>query len=171
MPAEKISLEHAKANKLFYFVANLIIYRESDKRCLILKRSNQEKVHPGKYCAPGGKLEWANLDLQHPTRMNGDVYDFEDALENLLIRESFEESGLKVEPDFHYIKSVSFVRPDGIPVMMVKFAAKYQSGELKLEAGVFSDYAWVNQEEVDNYDCLDGTKEEIYKTITLFAKL
>ncbi|HRZ29879.1 MAG TPA: hypothetical protein P5052_04025 [Candidatus Paceibacterota bacterium] len=57
MKALKISLDNAKQNKLFYFVANVIIYRDSDKRCLILKRSSTEKVHPDKYCVPGGKLE------------------------------------------------------------------------------------------------------------------
>lgn len=49
MRATKISLDNAKSNNLFYFVANVLIYRESDRRCLILKRSEEEKVHPGKY--------------------------------------------------------------------------------------------------------------------------
>jgi 8-oxo-dGTP pyrophosphatase MutT (NUDIX family) len=57
MKASKISLENAKENKLFYVVSNVVIYRDSDQRCLILKRSENEKVHPGKYCTPGGKLE------------------------------------------------------------------------------------------------------------------
>jgi 8-oxo-dGTP pyrophosphatase MutT (NUDIX family) len=57
MKALKISLDNAKKDKLFYFVANVIIYRDSDKKCLILKRSETEKVHPSKYCVPGGKLE------------------------------------------------------------------------------------------------------------------
>jgi 8-oxo-dGTP pyrophosphatase MutT (NUDIX family) len=168
MKAEKISLENAKENKLFYFVANLIIYRESDHRCLILKRSNEEKVHAGKYCVPGGKLEWENFDLKSPTRMNSDVYDFEGALENLLRREVFEESGLEVESEFYYINSVGFVRPDGIPVMMQKFTAKYKTGEVQLEQGAFTDYAWVNKDEVIEFDCIDGVKEEIIKAINLF---
>ncbi len=169
MKAEKISLENAKENKLFYFVANLIIYRESDGRCLILKRSDSEKVHPGKYCVPGGKLEWDNFDMSNPTRMNGDVYDFENALENLLKREALEESGIEVEDDFHYINSVGFIRPDGIPVMLEKFAAKYKSGEVKLEQGAFTAYAWVNKEEVGGYDCIKGIKEEVAKAIDLFS--
>ena len=56
MPANKISLQNAKKDKLFYFVANVVIYRENDGKCLILKRSEREKVHPGKYAVPGGKL-------------------------------------------------------------------------------------------------------------------
>ena len=81
MPAEKISLNNAKEDKLFYFVANAVVYRESDGRCLILKRSEREKVHPGKWAVPGGKLEWEQFDLRKPTRVNGDVLDFESAVE------------------------------------------------------------------------------------------
>lgn len=168
MPATKISLQHAKQNKLFYFVANVVIYREGDGRCLILKRSETEKVHPGKYCVPGGKLEWNQLDISKPTRVNGDVLDFEDAAEELLIREAKEEAGIAIEKELKYINSVAFVRPDEIPVMLVKFAAKYKSGEVKLEDGAFTDFVWVNADEVKKYECIKGIAEEVAKTIKLF---
>ena len=87
MPAQKISLKNAKENKLFYFVANVVVYRGSDGRCLILKRSEREKVHPGKWAVPCGKLEWEQFDLRKPTRVNGDVLDFGSAVEELLARE------------------------------------------------------------------------------------
>lgn len=86
--AKKISLDNAKYDKLFYFVANAVIYRESDKRCLILKRHEREKVHPGRYAVPGGKLEWNDLNIAKPTRINGDVLDFEDAIKDLLARDT-----------------------------------------------------------------------------------
>ncbi|MDP2641579.1 MAG: NUDIX domain-containing protein [Candidatus Yanofskybacteria bacterium] len=164
MPAEKISLQNAKEDKLFYFVANVVVYRESDSRCLILKRSEQEKVHPGKYCVPGGKLEWNQLDIAKPTRMNGDVLDFENAVETLLVRETKEEAGIDIEGDLKYMNSVAFIRPDGIPVILVKFAAKYKSGAVELEKGSFSDYAWVNEDEAREYECIQGIPEEIKKT-------
>ncbi len=170
MPAEKISLNQAKQDKLFYFVANVVVYRDSDKRCLILKRDPREKVHPAKFAVPGGKLEWNDLDLNNPTRMNGDVFDFENAVEDLLKREVFEEAGIEIEDTLSYINSVAFVRPDGIPVVLVKLAAKYKSGEIKLEKGAFTDFAWVNQEEVKNYDCIKGIQEEVAKTIKLFTE-
>jgi 8-oxo-dGTP pyrophosphatase MutT (NUDIX family) len=170
MKASKISTEHAKPNKLFYFVANVVVFRESDRRCLILKRDPREKVHPGKYAAPGGKLEWKDLDLTKPTRMNGDVSDFENAVEDLLTREVKEEAGIEIEPQLTYLNSVAFVRPDGIPVLLTKFSAKYKSGEVVLEVGGFTDHAWVNAEEVQNYDCIGGIKEEVAQTIQIFAK-
>src|SRR3989344_5753650 len=97
MPASKISLEHAKQDKLFYFVANVVVYRESDGRCLLLKRSGTGKVHPGKYCGTGGKLEWQDLDIQNPTRFNGEGLGFLAAGEKLLVREVKEEAGIEIE--------------------------------------------------------------------------
>ena len=170
MPAEKITLKDAKKNKLFYFVANVVVYRENDRRCLILKRSEREKVHPGKYSVPGGKLEWKDLDVSRPTRINGDVLDFEAAMEKLLVRETKEEAGIDISEDnFVYINSVAFIRPDGIPVILVKFAAKYKGGDIKLEEGAFVDHAWVNAEEVENYDCIQGIQEEVKTAIKLFS--
>lgn len=167
MPAKKISLDHAKQDKLFYVVANVVIYRD-DGRCLILKRDEREKVHPGKYAVPGGKLEWKDMDLTKPTRINGDVLDFENALENLLAREAQEEAGVEIEPNLAYINSVAFVRPDGIPVLLVKCAAKYKGGKVVLEKGAFTEHAWVNDEEVKSYPCIKGIPEEVARTIRLF---
>ncbi len=167
MKANKITLEHAKKDKLFYFVANVIVYRKKDKKCLILKRSETEKTHPGKYCVPGGKLEWKDLDINKPTRLNGDVIDFENQLEKLLARETFEEAGIKIKQELKYINNVVFIRPDGIPVVLVKFASEYESGEIKLEDS-FTDFAWVDEKEVKKYDCIQGIAEEIKETIKIF---
>lgn len=169
MPASKISIDNAKHDKLFYFVANVVVYRESDKKCLILKRDSREKAHPNKYAVPGGKLEWKDLDITKPTRMNGDIFDFESAIEGLLKREVKEEAGIEIEDKFYYLNNVAFIRPDETPVILVKFSAKYKSGEVKLEESAFTDYAWVNKEEVQDYDCIDGIKEEVVKTIGLFG--
>ncbi len=170
MKASKISLENAKQDKLFYFVANVVVCRKGDGRCLILKRSKHEKVHPGKWCVPGGKLEWDQLDILKPTRMNGEVYDFENAIENLLQREVKEEAGISIEKELRYINSVAFVRPDSIPVILVKFAAQYKVGRVELEKDSFDDFAWVNTEEVKKYDCIEGIHDEILHTCALFEK-
>jgi len=167
MPAGKISIENAKKEKLFYFVANVVVYRESDGRCLILKRDKREKVHPGKYAVPGGKLEWKDLDLNNPTRMNGEVIDFQNAVEDLLRRETREEAGIEISADLEYLNNVAFIRPDGIPVVLMKFATKYVSGEVVPEKGSFTDFAWVNELEVENYDCIYGIKKEVIQTIEL----
>lgn len=66
---------------------------------------------------------------------------------------------------------MAFIRPDEIPVVLIKFAAKYKSGNVKLEQGAFTDYAWVNSSEVKNYKCIDGIQEEVSQTIKLFKTL
>ena len=169
-PAEKISIDNAKKDKLFYFVANVLVYRESDGRCLILKRHEREVAHPGKWATPGGKLEWNDFDIENPTRMNGEVIDFENAVEGLLKREAKEEANVELGDEFEYINSNMFVRPDETPVVLIKLAAKYKSGEIVLEEDGFTDFAWVNSEEVENYDCIDGIKEEVKKTIEIFSE-
>ncbi|KHO54749.1 MAG: NUDIX hydrolase [archaeon GW2011_AR21] len=169
MPAKSISLENAKKDKLFYFVANVVIFRDSDKKCLILKRSKSEKVHPGKYAVPGGKLEWKNLDITNPTRLNGEVLDFENSVEELLKREVFEEAGIEIFSELEYINSVAFVRPDEIPVILVKFAARFKSGEVVPEKGAFSGFAWVSEKEVKDFDCILGIPEEVEKTVSIFT--
>jgi 8-oxo-dGTP pyrophosphatase MutT (NUDIX family) len=170
MPATKISIDNAKTNQLFYFVANVVIYRESDARCLILKRSENEKVHPGKYCVPGGKLDWSDLDINHPSRINGEVLDFEGTMERLLAREAFEEAGVEIYGTPIYINSNAFIRPDETPVAMIKVAMKYKGGEVKLEEDGFTDFAWVNEDEVENYDCIGGIQDEVIKAIKLFKE-
>jgi 8-oxo-dGTP pyrophosphatase MutT (NUDIX family) len=161
MPAQKISIQNAKEDKLFYFVANVVVYRAKDARCLILKRSATEQVHAGKWCVPGGKLEWNHLDITHSTRMNGEVLDFEDAVEELLAREVQEEAGIEIQRKLYYINSVAYVRPDGVPTMLVKFVALYAKGEVVLDKRAFDEYAWANAEEVKQYDCIVGIPKEI----------
>jgi 8-oxo-dGTP pyrophosphatase MutT (NUDIX family) len=168
MPAERIGLAQAKEDKLFYVVANVVVWRSSDGRCLVLRRSKDEKVHPGKWCVPGGKLEWADLDVKHPTRLNGEVLDFEDAVEKLLVREVREEAGIEIDPSLSYVNSVAYVRADGVPTLLIKFAARYKGGEVRTERGSFDGHAWVNAEEVKKLDCILGIPGEVAKTIGIF---
>ena len=171
MKARSLNIESATRNKLFYFVATTVVYRRDDSRCLIMKRDNREKVHPGKWGILGGKLEWSDLDLTQSTRMNGEVHDFFNIAENLLAREALEEANIHIEKDIHYIKSLGFVRPDGIPVVMIEFACAYESGNVIPEKGSFTDFAWVNDKEVKTYDCIEGIKDEVNMTISIFKDL
>lgn len=169
MPASKVTVAEAKPDKLFYFVCTVIPYRKEDGKCLILKRDEREKVHPGKWGVPGGKLEHGDLDLQNPTRMNGDVADFEGMVRELLRREAKEEANIELGDDFRLLGDIVFVRPDGIPVVMLQFGAEYAGGQVKPEVGAFTEAAWVDAEEVKKYDCIDGIHNEVARTIELFS--
>ncbi len=164
-----ISIEKAKKEKLFYFVATGIIYRASDRRCLLLKRSEKEIAHPGLWSGVGGKLEWKDFEQTPITRMNHDIPNWEGVIENLLIREAKEESGLQVT-DPKYIKSIGFLRPDGVPVICAKFALKYESGDVEIPPE-FDDFAWINLEEVKTYQpIIAGIAAEVAAAIVLYRE-
>lgn len=169
MPATKISIHNAKPEKLFYVVANVIVYRKADNRCLVLQRDPREKVHPGKYAFIGGKLEWKDLDIAHPGRINGEVLDYPNAVEELLAREAREEAGITIGAALMYINSVAYVRPDETPTCSIKFVAECISGEVTLEEGAFINYAWVNEEEVKELSCVDGIEDEVAQAIRLMC--
>lgn len=162
----KISLERAKQNKLFYVVVTGVIYHPLKKKCLILKRSESEKAHPGLWGVVGGKLEWEDLQSNKPSRQNHDVLDWEDLIDKLLKREALEESGLAVS-GLKYLDNVVFLRSDNIPVVCFKFAVKYKKGQVKI-APEFDDFAWVDASVAEKYDCIDGIANEIKKTISLY---
>ena len=103
-----------------------------------------------------------------PTRINGDVLDYQDTIEKLLLREVKEETGLLIHNKLCYINSVGFIRPDGIPVVLTKFAARYKAGDVVLEKGSFTDHAWVDDSDVGEYDCIQGIAQEIQEAIAMF---
>src|SRR3990167_7697327 len=165
---KKVSVDAAKPDKLFYVVANGVIYRAEDGRCLILKRDKREKVHPGKWATIGGKLEHQDLDLGNPSRVDGEVTEFDGSIPDLLAREALEESGVTIELPPHFIGTKVIVRGYGIPVVLLTFATLYKSGKVKPEAGGFTDFAWVNTDEVDKYGCIQGVADEVKSTIQVF---
>ena len=162
-----ISLDKAKTNKLFYFVATGIVYRDTDARCLILKRSVKEVAHPGRWGVIGGKMEWSDLQSKPPTRMNGNVLDWEGEIENLIKREAMEEAHVMVN-DFRYITSIAFLRPDGVPAVCTKFACRYVGGDVRVSSD-FEDFSWVNESEIRAYPCIDGIPHEVAAAINLYV--
>lgn len=166
IPVPDISLDKAKPVKLFYVVATGVIYR--DGKCLILQRSKKQVAHPGIWGPVGGKLEHKDLRATPPTRMNGEVTDWEHMIELLLVREAKEESSLDVY-DFRYLDSVVFVRPDGIPVVCVKYGCRAKPGEVIMPPDEFQAFAWVDEKTVDSYQCILGVPDEVRKTIGIFT--
>lgn len=164
----KISIEKAKQHKLFYVVTTGVIYHPKLKKCLIVKRSKKEVAHPGLWGVVGGKLEWDDMRNSPTTRINHSVPNWEGLVEKSLIREAFEESGLKVS-DPRYLETVVFLRPDSVPVSLIQYALKYKSGKVKL-APEFDDYAWVDEREAKRYQLIEGIVEEIEKTIKLYSE-
>jgi 8-oxo-dGTP diphosphatase len=139
--------------ELHRVVATAIIHK--DGKYLIVQRSPNKKAFPGRWTVPGGGLEIE--DYINTPKTTPDAWYF--AVENSLRREIKEEVGLEVG-DIKYLLSLTFIRPDGLPVVTLSYYCDWKSGEVKLnEENV--NYKWVTSEEAKNYDLIEGISEEI----------
>lgn len=134
-------------------VATAIIHKNG--RYLIVKRNPSKKSFPGKWTVPGGGLEVD--DYINTPKTTTDAWYF--AVENSLRREIKEEVGLEVG-EINYLLSLTFIRPDNIPVVTLSYYCAWKSGEVKLNEENI-DYKWVTFKEAKNYDLIEGILEEI----------
>jgi 8-oxo-dGTP diphosphatase len=116
--------------KLHILTAVAVITRE-DGRILLLKRADWEKVYPGAYTFPGGKVE------------------DNDTITETLVKEVREECGLVLNPGIILIKEKAIGRPDGSTSKSLSFLCSVKSTEnIVLEPNDFTDYKWVNLDEL-----------------------
>ena len=142
-----------KNKELHRITSTAIIYK--DGKYLLLQRSLEKKAFPGKWTVPGGGLETDDyINLPKTTK---DHWYF--AIEKSLRREIKEESNLEVGK-VKYLLDIAFIRPDGIPVIILSFYCPYQSGKVKLDEDNI-DSAWVTYQEAKKYDLVEGLLEEI----------
>jgi ADP-ribose pyrophosphatase YjhB (NUDIX family) len=133
--------------------ATAIIHK--DGKYLLLQRSLEEKAFPGKWTVPGGNMETDDY-VGLPANKAGQWYN---AVEKSLKREVKEESNLEVDK-LNFLVDITFIRPDGIPVVILSYWAHYKSGEA--QAGEDNiDFKWATLEEAKNYDLIPGIWEEI----------
>ncbi|MFA6340725.1 MAG: NUDIX domain-containing protein [Candidatus Paceibacterota bacterium] len=144
-----------KDKELHRISLTAIIY-DKEGKYLITQRSLSKKAFPGKWTVPGGGLETDDYINTKPSTSAGQWYG---ALESTLRREVKEEVNLEIEKP-QYLLDLTFIRPDGIPVVVLSYYAKYKSGEVKLDEDSI-DYKWVTLEEAKKYDIIDGIWEEI----------
>lgn len=123
-------MPYEKQDKL-HIVTAVGVIRRDDGRILLLKRHDNEVVYPGFYTFPGGKVE--GNDTMHET----------------LIKETKEECGLDLEPGFILIKEKAIGRPDGQTSKSFSFLCTAKNPEaVVLDAKDFTDYTWVNLDEL-----------------------
>jgi 8-oxo-dGTP diphosphatase len=142
-----------KDKELHRVVSTAIIYKEN--KYLLIRRSLKKKVFPGKWTVPGGGLEVD--DYINTPKTTKDHWYF--AIGNSLRREVKEECNLEVGK-IKYLLDIVFIRPDGIPVIILSFYCPYKAGEVKLDEDSI-DFAWVTYEEAKKYDLVEGLLEEI----------
>jgi 8-oxo-dGTP pyrophosphatase MutT (NUDIX family) len=140
-------------NKAHYLTATAVIIK--DGKYLITRRSENEKVFPGLWTVPGGKLEVSDY-ISLPKDTSEHWYNI---VEKILSREIMEETNLKVK-NYRYLTSLSFIRPDKIPGLILSFYAEFDAGDLKL-CDDLTEHAWVSLLEAGKYELIEGIFEEI----------
>jgi len=140
-------------NKAHYVVVTGIVVK--DGKYLITKRSDNEKAFPGKWTVPGGKLEMDD----YTSREKDTSVHWYNVFEHLLRREVKEETDLDIK-NIKYLTSLTFLRGDGIPTIIISLYADHHEGDVKLnEESV--DHKWVTLEESKQYDLIEGIYEEL----------
>lgn len=140
-------------NKVHYLVVTGIVV--GNGKFLIAKRAPNEKAFPNQWTVPGGKLELKDYSSR-PKDTSSHWYNI---FENLLKREVEEETGLKIK-NIRYLTSMSYIRDDGIPTIIVSLFADYAEGKVKL-CDALTEYAWVSLDEAKKYDLIEGIYEEL----------
>lgn len=140
-------------NKAHYVSATAIIIKEG--KYLITKRSKNLKAFPGMWTVPGGKLEVSEYK-EKPKDTSQHWYNI---LEKVARREVLEETGLEIK-NIKYLTSMTFIRPDGVPGLIVSLFADYASGDVNL-SDELDEHAWVSLEEAKNYPLIEGIYEEL----------
>lgn len=126
---------------------------------LVTKRSPTKKAWPNKWTVPGGGLETKDYIDGEATFANSESPQWYGAVENTLKREIREEVGVEVS-DAQYLLDVTFIRPDGVPCVVLSFFCKYKSGEVVLDEDA-TEFAWIKASELKNYEMIQGIDEEI----------
>ncbi len=146
-----------KDKKLHRIASTAIIYRKTkgEIKYIITQRSLEENAFPGMWTVPGGTLETDDyINTQKTTK---DQWYF--GLEKSLRGEIREEVNLDVGK-IKYLLDIVFIRPDGMPVVILSWYCPYKSGRVKLDEDNI-DYAWVTYPEAKKYDLIEGILEEI----------
>jgi 8-oxo-dGTP pyrophosphatase MutT (NUDIX family) len=128
---------------------------------LIVKRNDKEKAYPGRWTVPGGKIEIKDYKEELKDK-EGQWYNI---FENVVKREILEEVGLVVK-NISYLTNLAFMRPDGIPTVVISLYCDYDYGEIRLNEEL-SEYVWVDLEEAKNYDLIEG----IYSELEILSKI
>jgi 8-oxo-dGTP pyrophosphatase MutT (NUDIX family) len=126
-----------------------------DKKYLITQRALTKKNFPGKWTVPGGNLEIKDyLNKKKDTNIH-----WYNILEEVLRREIKEEVGLEIK-NIGYITSMTFIKPDNSPTLIISLFAEHSNGEVVLDNESIN-YKWVDLEEAKNYDLIEGIYEEL----------
>ena len=145
--------------ELHRIATTVIIFKKEKSKFtyLITKRALHKKMMPGKWTVPGGGLDID--DYIHVKPKTKSAPQWYGALTNATLREVKEEVSVKIGKQ-ELLTDLTFIRPDGVPVIVFSYYAPYLSGKVKLDEDSV-DFKWVTLEEAKNYDLIEGIWDEI----------
>jgi 8-oxo-dGTP pyrophosphatase MutT (NUDIX family) len=153
--------------RLHFVVATAIIHRkrkDKTREYLILKRAAHEKAFPNRWTVPGGKLVLHEYEKLPKTTIS----QWYNVVDWVLKKEVKEEANLEIhQPE--YLCDLTFVRPDGYPVVTLSYFAKYKKGIAKPGKDL-TDHAWVTLKEAKKYDLIEGIWNEIREVEKILKK-
>lgn len=142
-------------------VGSCLIYKplgQDNFQYYIAKRSPKRRQYPNLWEVVGGAMDRA--DYEGLTKTSKDAW--ENPVEIALRREIMDETALAVG-SFEYLGHFAFIRVDDVPVLGMRFAAPYVSGEVVLNPDEATEYAWITAVEVSAYNFLGSIADEIHK--------
>ncbi|MBD0384913.1 NUDIX hydrolase [Paenibacillus sedimenti] len=117
------------------FIVNVEGAIYCEEKWLIIKRSNKEEHAGGTLSLVGGKV-----DIEENTL---------DTLERTVRREIFEEVGIEIKENIHFLYSSSFVSDSGLNVINVVFLCEYGKGTAHSKSpDEVEEVYWLTYEEV-----------------------
>lgn len=126
-----------------YGLAVRVLLVDENGKILILKRSTDSKTNPGKWELPGGKV---NQD---------------ESFDHALLREVYEETGLKIELD--HVVGASEQNLHIIRAVHIIMSGKIVEGDLTLSSE-HEGYAWVLMETLPDYELADWLEDYLTKS-------
>lgn len=152
-------------DKELHRIAITCIIYNADGKFLVTKRSPTKKAHPNKWTVPGGGLNTDDYINTPETHGNAGWYG---AVEKALLREVKEEVNIVIG-EAKYLLDLTFIRPDGIPVLVLSYYAPYISGEVTLDEDAV-EFRWVDLVEAKSLDLISGIYEELVEVASLIGK-
>ncbi|MBI2508133.1 NUDIX hydrolase [Candidatus Woesearchaeota archaeon] len=117
-------------------------------KILLLKRNSKMEMHPDKWSLPGGKV------------ISGET------LFQALQREIKEETNLEIKEAKKYISDYTFTRPSGKNTVGFCFLVDAKNNKVRLSKE-FTNFTWINPDEIGNYDIIPYLKEDVRKAFSL----
>jgi 8-oxo-dGTP pyrophosphatase MutT (NUDIX family) len=153
-----------KDKELHRIATTCIIHNERGE-FLLTKRSPGKKVHPGKWTVPGGGLSTDDYTSRPQTHGNAGWYG---SVEAALRREVREEVNVEIG-EASFLLDLTFIRPDGIPVLVLSYRAPYVSGDVKLDDDAV-EFRWCSLEEAKSLDLIPGVYQELEMVADLLPR-